>query len=71
MLLNFKVEIVRHNLSAAQIADFLKINTKTMSQKITEKSQFTRDEMYKIYDQYFRDVDFHYLFMSDKGGKTQ
>lgn len=66
MLLNLKVEICKKGTSSAKIAKYLGIDTKTMSQKVTEKSQFTRVEMYKIHKEFFSDVDFHYLFQSDK-----
>ncbi len=66
MLTNLKVEICKKGISAAQISRSLGINIKTMSQKVTEKSQFTRTEMYKIHKEFFPDVDFHYLFASEK-----
>lgn len=66
MLQNLKLEICRKNISAAKIARFLGIRIETMSKKVSEKSQFTRSEMYKIHKEFFSDVDFHYLFRSDK-----
>ena len=66
MLLNLKVEICKRQLSAAKISRYLGIDTKTMSLKVNEKSDFTRKEMYAIHDKFFPDVDFYYLFISDK-----
>jgi plasmid maintenance system antidote protein VapI len=66
MLLNLKTEIIRKHLSEAKIAAAIKINPKTMSNKVTEKSDFTRSEMYKIAE-FFPDTDMKYLFASDKG----
>lgn len=66
MLMNLKVEICKKGISSAKIAQYLGIDVVTMSKKVTEKSQFTRTEMYKIHDKFFSDVDFHYLFQSDK-----
>lgn len=71
MLLNFKIEICRKGISAAEIAHFLGIRTETMSKKVTEKVQFTRTEMYKIHDEFFSDTDFHYLFRSDKNSRKE
>lgn len=71
MLLNLKVEICKKDISSAKIAKYLGIDVGTMSKKVTEKNQFTRAEMYKIHDKFFPDVDFHYLFQSDKEYKVQ
>lgn len=66
MLINLKLEICKKKISAAKISRFLGIGTETMSNKVTEKSQFTRTEMYKIHEEFFPDTDFYYLFRSDK-----
>lgn len=66
MLINLKVEICKKGISSAKIARHLGIDAKTMLQKVTEKSQFTRAEMYKIREEFFPDIDFYYLFRSDK-----
>lgn len=66
MLLNLKLEICKKGISSAKIARYLNIDIKTMSNKIVEKSQFSRTEMYKIHKEFFSDTDFHYLFRSDK-----
>ncbi len=66
MLLNLKVELCKKGISAAKIARFLGIRRETMSKKVIEKSQFTRDEMYRIHDNFFPETDLYYLFRSDK-----
>lgn len=66
MLMNLKLEICKRNISSAKIARFIGIGVQAMSKKVTEKSQFTRTEMYKIHEEFFPDTDFHYLFCSDK-----
>lgn len=53
MLQNLKIEILKKNISSAKISRFLRIDARTMSQKVTEKSQFTRSEMYKIHGEFF------------------
>lgn len=71
MLLNLKTEIARRKLSQAKIARTIGIDEKTMSNKVTEKNEFLRKEMYRIHDFFFSDMDMRYLFASDlKGGDT-
>ena len=71
MLLNLKTEIARRKLSQAKIALAICIDEKTMSNKVTEKNEFLRREMYLIHDTFFPDTDMQYLFDSDlKGGDT-
>lgn len=65
MLMNLKVEMCRKKISAAQISRHLRIDVKTMSKKVNEKTQFTRTEMYKIYEDFFPDTDFYDLFRSE------
>ena len=66
MLFNLKTEIARAKTSQAKIARAIGIRTETISDKILEKSDFTRSEMYAIHDRFFPNVDFRYLFTSDK-----
>lgn len=66
MLLNLKTEIARKKISQAKIAAFLCIGERTMSHKVTEKSDFTRSEMYAIHKEFFPDIDMKYLFDSEK-----
>lgn len=66
MLLNLKIEIARRKLSCRRIAKSIGISKEAMSRKVTEKSQFTRCEMYAIHDSFFPDTDMKYLFASDE-----
>ena len=66
MLLNLKFAIFKYKLSASKISKAIGIDNKTMSNKVNEKSQFTRSEMYRIHDEFFKDEDFYELFKSDK-----
>ncbi len=65
MLLNLKTEIARRKLSQAKIARAIGISDRAMSQKVTERTEFTRSEMYAIHKIFFSDVNFRYLFASD------
>lgn len=64
MLLNLKTEIARRKLSQAKIAQAIDISDRAMSQKVTERTEFTRSEMYAIHKIFFSNVDFCYLFAS-------
>lgn len=64
MLLNLKTEIARQKLSCRKIAKGIGLSKEAMSRKVTEKSQFTRSEMYAIHDMFFPDTDMRYLFES-------
>lgn len=66
MLLNLKTEIARRKLSQAKISLAIGIDEKTMSNKVIEKNEFLRREMYLIHDLFFPDTDMRYLFDSDK-----
>lgn len=66
MLLNLKTEMARAKISSNKIAKAIGISKEAMSHKVTEKTQFTRDEMYAIHDKFFPDTDMKYLFASDK-----
>ncbi len=66
MLLNLKTEIARNRTSQRKIAKFLGLGEKAMSEKINEKTDFTRSEMYKIKKTFFPNVEMEYLFESEK-----
>lgn len=64
MLLNLKTEIARRKLSCRKVAKGVGISKEAMSHKVTERSQFTRSEMYAIHGRFFPDTDMKYLFAS-------
>lgn len=66
MLLNLKTEMNRIKISSNKVAKAIGISKEAMSHKVTEKTQFTRDEMYAIHDKFFPETDMKYLFTSDK-----
>lgn len=66
MLVNFKAEMWRKNISQAQICRETGISEKSMVSKIYERTDFTRSEMYEIHDKFFPETDFEYLYASDK-----
>ena len=66
MLLNLKTEMLRRKVTSRAIAKDIGISERAMSHKVTERTQFTRDEMYAIHDGYFPETDMKYLFASDK-----
>lgn len=66
MLLNLKTEIARHKLSAAKVAKGIGIDERTMSEKVTGKSDFKRKEMYLIHSKFFPESNFYELFKDEK-----
>lgn len=69
MLLNLKTEIARRKLSGRKIAKDIGISKEAMTHKVTERSQFTRSEMYAIHGRFFPDTDMKYLFASTEERK--
>ncbi len=66
MLLNLKVEILKRGIIQKAIADYLGMDSSYLTKKVKCQYEFSRDEMYKIHDKFFPDVDMYYLFKSEK-----
>lgn len=66
MLANLKAEMARKNITNTMIANVLSTTNQTIINKLNEVSQFDRKEMFLIYNSFFSDIDFIYLFISDK-----
>lgn len=62
MLRNLKAEMARQNISQETISKSIGINKRTLYNKISCKSEFTRNEMIKIRDLFFPDLTLDYLF---------
>lgn len=62
MFNNLHAEMARKKISQTQLADMLKLSTKTISNKMTGKSEFTRKEMFQIKKEYFNEYSIDYLF---------
>ena len=61
MLLNLKTEIARARISQAKIARTVGIRPETMSDKVLEKTEFTRSEIFD-FSAIFPYVYIKYLF---------
>lgn len=66
MLANLKAEMARKNITNTMIANILSTTNQTIINKINEVSQFDRKEMFLIYNTFFSNMNFTYLFISDK-----
>ena len=62
MYRNLEAELVRKNVSRAQIAEALGINVATASEKMTKPGRLKLDEAIKIRDKFFPDLKLDYLF---------
>lgn len=66
MLSNLRAEMARKRISGIEIGKRIGISEKSVSNKINERSDFTRKEMFLIKEIFFPDVsDMRYLFESD------
>lgn len=62
MLSNLQAEMARHRICAAAIAAVIHRSTRTVSDKINGKVQFTVDEAFTVRDSLFPDLSLEYLF---------
>lgn len=61
---NLLAEMVRNDISVAEMANFLGVSEKTMRNKLQDKTDFTYPEATKIRDHYFSGNRLEYLFAS-------
>ena len=66
MLSNLKCRMWQKHITGRQISELLDVRPETVSDKILEKTNFTRTEMFRIYDTYFKGEDMAELFASDE-----
>lgn len=59
---NLKAEMARHGIKSKDIAEVLKLSEKSISNKITGKSEFTIPEAMGIKKHFFQDKTIDYLF---------
>ncbi len=64
LLLNLKTEMLRNRLTAREIAKKIGMNESGLSERISEKKDFKRGEMYAIAS-LFPGVSMEYLFKTD------
>lgn len=62
MFCNLKAELARKGLTGIDIAETIDATQKTVSNKMVGKSEFTRSEMFKIKNRFFKDMTLEYLF---------
>lgn len=59
---NLKAEMARQGLSGKKVAKGIGVSDKTFSNKMLGISEFTRDEMFKLRDMFFKGKTMEYLF---------
>lgn len=66
MLSNLRAEMARKRITGIEIGKCIGRSEKSVSNKINERSEFTRREMFLIKSNFFPDIsDMRYLFESD------
>lgn len=55
-------EMAKRQITVNEIADCLHIHRNSVRNKLYGYSQFTLDEAIRVYDKYFSDCDFRWLF---------
>lgn len=66
MLNNLKAEMKRSQISQDTIAKQLDITSRTFRNKVNGITEFTRDEMFRLRDKFFPDLNIEYLFHFDR-----
>jgi hypothetical protein len=66
MLRNLNAEMVRNDITCEQIAMAINRTTQNTRKKIREESIFSISEAMAIRDKFFSNLDFEYLFKSEK-----
>lgn len=62
MLSNLQAEMARRRIRAVAVAAVIHRSTRTVSDKINGKVQFTVDEAFTVRDSLFPDLSLEYLF---------
>ena len=65
MFKNLEAEITRTGILKRDIAEFLGINTVTLTFKLTGKTRFKLSEAVKIRNKYFPGLELEYLFKEE------
>lgn len=66
---NLRAEMARYGVSCKHTASMLGVSPKSISNKITGRTEFTLSEMISIRNAYFKEMSIEYLF--DSGVSTQ
>lgn len=67
MFPNLRAEMARLGITANEVSAQLGCTPKTLSNKLSGKSEFTRAEIFKIRNSFFPDLTIDYLFQT--GGR--
>lgn len=65
MLHNLQAEMARKNLKNKEVADSIKVDVKTLNNKISGRTRFFVNEALAIRDSFFPGMTFEYLFEED------
>ena len=62
---NLRAEMARKKITSEMLAEVLNINPATMSAKLNKKERLRLSEARKIYNHFFSETDFCYLFETE------
>lgn len=65
VLANLRTEMYKRKITSKAISKYINRSEKAVSNKIHEKCDFTRSEMFLIKSNFFPDFSLDYLFESD------
>lgn len=71
MFPNIRAEMARKGLTATSMAKNLKINERTLGNKLSGKSEFTWTEVNRIKTMFFPNCSLEYLFEQDNSEKSE
>ena len=63
---NLEAEMKRYGVTLGDIQHLLKCSEKTVRNKVSGRTDFTRPEAFKVHAAYFKSVRFEYLFSEDR-----
>lgn len=66
MLVNLKAEMWKRHITGKQLSARIGIRPETFSDKINGRSDFTRTEMFAIWNTFFSDLNMTFLFEDEK-----
>ena len=66
MYKNLEAEMVRNDITRKDISEYIGVRYATVVQKLNGRYQFSLEEAFAIKNRFFPELDFEYLFKSDK-----
>ncbi|MGI1659605.1 MAG: helix-turn-helix domain-containing protein [Desulfitobacterium sp.] len=65
MFKNLRAEMAREGIKNKDLAFLFGLSNKSISNRLSGETEFTRSEMFKIQEHFFKDLTLEYLFKWD------